>query len=201
MAEGTTLTFTNHAHATDNPNNALVFSLLNAPGGATLTNNSPTSGVFTWTPTAAQALTPSYTIREIVTEPATSGSNYQDFQVTVTRTNDCAQLDEFLAAVQQGGYFLLSNCTTIVLSNAVTISNSVTLDAGSNNVTIAGQRLAQLFTVLPGVTNFTLRGLTLSGGQNANGGSLYISPGAVVVLTNCTFAGSRAAWGQRSGRQ
>ena len=40
--------------------------------------------------------------------------------------------------------------------------------------------------------NFTLRGLTLSGGQDASGGSLYISQGAAAVLTNCTFVGNRA---------
>ncbi len=159
VAEGTTLIFTNHAHATDNPANALVFSLVDAPSGATITNNTPTSGVFTWTPTSAQALNPVYTIREIVTEPGTSGSNYQDFQVTVTRTNNCAQLDAFLAAVEQGGYFLLSNCTAIVLSSPLTISTSVTLDAGTNNVTIAGNNLFRLFNVLPGVANFTLRGI------------------------------------------
>ena len=192
VAEGTTLTFTNHAQATDNPANALVFSLIDAPGGASLSNNTPTSAVFTWTPTAAQALTPTYTIREMVTEPSASATNYQDFQVTVTRTNNCAQLADFLAAVQRGGYFLLSNCTTIVLSNTLTISNSVTLDAGTNNVTISGNSLFRLFTVLPGVTNFTLRGLTLSGGQDPSGGGLFISQGAVVVLTNCTFVGNRA---------
>ena len=192
VAEGTTLIFTNHAHATDNPANALVFSLVNAPGGASITNNSPTNGVFTWTPTAAQALIPSYTIRELVTEPSASVSNYQDFQVTITRTNDCAEIAQFLAAVQQGGYFMLSNCTTIVLTNTLTISNSVTLDAGTNNVTIAGNNLFRLFTILPGVT-LTLRGITLSGGQDPNGGGLYISQGAVVVLTNCTLAGNLAA--------
>jgi hypothetical protein len=192
VAEGTTLIFTNHAHATDNTNNALLFSLTNAPAGASMTNNTPTSGVFTWTPTAAEALNSSYTIREIVTEPSASASNYQDFQVTITRTNDCSEIAQFLAAVQQGGYFLLSNCTTIVLSNTLTISNSVTLDAGTNNVTIAGSNLFGLFTILPGVTNFTLRGLTLSGGQTPNGGALYIGQNAVVVLTNCTFAGNFA---------
>ena len=192
ITEGTTLIFTNSAHATDNPTNALVFGLLNAPSGATLTNNSPTSGVFTWTPTAAQAVTPSYTIREVVTEVSTSSNSFQDFQVTVTRTNDCAQLDAFLAAVQQGGYFLLSNCTTIVLTNTLTISNNLTLDAGASSVTIAGNNLSRLFTVLPGVTNFTLRGITLSGGQDVSGGGLYISQGAVAVLTNCTFVGNRA---------
>jgi hypothetical protein len=196
VAEGTTLVFTNSAHATDNLNNPLLFRLVSAPSGATLTNNSLTSGVFTWTPTSAQAATPSYTLREIVTEVGGSGSNYQDFQVTLFRTNNCADLDKFLAAVQQGGYFLLSNCTTIVLTNALTISKSVTLDAGASRVTIAGQGNSRLFTVLPGVTNFTLQGLTLSGGlsggQDANGGSIYISSGAVVKLTNCTFTGNGA---------
>jgi hypothetical protein len=192
VTEGATLVFTNGAHATDNATNALVFSLLNAPSGATLTNNGATSGVFAWTPTAAQAVTPSYTIRELVTEPSTSASSFQDFQITVTRTNNCAQLDAFLAAVEGGGTFVLSNCTTIVLTNTLTISNNVTLDAGTNNVTIAGNNLFRLFTVLPGVTSFTLRGLTLSGGQAASGGSLYISQGAAVTLTNCTFVGNRA---------
>ena len=193
VAEGMTLIFTNHAQAADNPSAPLWFRLINEPSGATLTNNSLTSGVFTWTPTAAQAATPSYTLREIVTEVGGSGSNYQDFQVTIVRTNNCADLDAFLAAVQQGGYFLISNCTTIVLSNTLTISNSnTTLDGGTKNVTIAGNNLLRLFTVLPGVTNFTLRGLTLSGGRATHGGSLYINPGAVVMLTNCTFAGNGA---------
>jgi hypothetical protein len=60
-------------------------------------------------------------------------------------------------------------------------------------VTISGNNLARLFTVMPGVTNFTLNGLTISGGQDANGGGLYIDQGATVVLTNCTFTGNRAA--------
>ena len=62
----------------------------------------------------------------------------------------------------------------------------------TNNVTIAGNNLFRLFTVLPGVTNFTLSGITLSGGQDTNGGSIYISSGAVVTMTNCTFIGNSA---------
>ena len=119
-------------------------------------------------------------------------TNYTNFQVTVTLTNDCAQLEEILAAAQQGEYVPLSNCRTIVLTNTLRISKSVTLDAGTNNVTITGNRLCRLFTVLPGVTNFTLRGITLSGGQNTNGGGIYISSGAVVTLTDCTFIGNSA---------
>jgi hypothetical protein len=192
VLEGKTLIFTNHARATDDSTRPLVFSLVNAPSGATLTNNSSTSGIFTWTPTSAQAAIPIYTIREVVTAQSGSGSNYQDFQVTVTRTNNCAQLDELLAAIQAGGYFMLSNCATLVLSNALTIANNVTLDAGTNRVTIAGAGQDRLFTVLSGVTNFTLKGLILSGGQSASGGALYISAGAQVRLTNCVLAGNSA---------
>jgi hypothetical protein len=191
VAEGTLLTFTSTAHATDNPNSLLVFRLLNPPAGASITNNSLTSGVFTWTPTAAQAATPFYTIREIVTEPSTSASNYQDFQVTVTLTNDCSQFSDFLAAVAQGGYFLLTNCSTIVLTDTLTISKSLILDGGSSGVTIAGNNLVRLFTVLPGA-NLTLYGLTLQGGSNANGGAIYISPGGGVMMTNCILVGNSA---------
>ena len=193
VAEGTTLSFTSTAHDVASPATPLVFSLVNAPAGASISNNTLTSGVFTWTPTSDQALNPVYTIREVVTEPSTLTTNFQDFQVTVTRSTDCAQLDAFLAAVLQGGYFMLSNCSTIVLTNTLIISKSVTLDAGTNAVAIAGNNLSRLFTVLPGVTNFTLRGLTLSGGQDpTGGGALYVNQGAVAVLTNCLIIGNSA---------
>ena len=191
VAEGTLLTFTSTAHATDNPNSLLVFRLLNPPTGASITNNSLTSGVFTWTPTAAQAATPYYSIREVVTEPSTSASNYQDFQVTVTLTNDCSQYDQFLEAVATGGYFPLTNCSTIVLTNTLTVSKSLILDGGSSGVTISGNSLSRLFTVLPGA-NLTLYGLTLQGGSNASGGAIYISSGAGVLMTNCILRGNSA---------
>jgi hypothetical protein len=191
VAEGTLLTFTSTAHATDNPNSPLVFSLLNPPDGASIVNDGLTSGVFTWTPTAAQAATPFYTIREVVTELSTSATNYQDFQVTVTLTNDCSQYDQFLAAVAQGGYFLLTNCSTIVLTNTLTISKSLILDGGSSGVTISGNNAARLFTVMPRA-NLTLYGLTLQGGSNTSGGAIYISPGAGALMTNCVLVGNGA---------
>jgi hypothetical protein len=188
---GTTLTFTAFATNTDGSANALTFSLdpVAAAAGATITTINSTSGLFQWTPTVGGHYD---NVQVIVTEAVTSLSATQAFSVDVLLTNNCAQLDQFLAAVQHGGYFMLSNCTTIVLTNTLTISNNVVLDAGTNSVTISGNNLVRLFTVLPGVTNFTLNGLTVSGGQDPNGGGIYISPGAMVVLTNCTFTGNLA---------
>ena len=41
VAEGTLLTFTSTAHATDNPDSPLVFSLLNPPAGASIDQQQP----------------------------------------------------------------------------------------------------------------------------------------------------------------
>jgi hypothetical protein len=49
--EGTPLTFTASATDADLPANTLTYSLLGAPGGASINT---ASGVFTWTPTEAQ---------------------------------------------------------------------------------------------------------------------------------------------------
>jgi hypothetical protein len=49
---GTLLTFTASATDADLPANILTYSLINAPGGAAI---HPTTGQFTWTPSAAQA--------------------------------------------------------------------------------------------------------------------------------------------------
>ncbi len=48
----TNLSFTAHATDVDLPAQTLTFSLVGAPAGATI---NPTTGVFSWTPTAAQA--------------------------------------------------------------------------------------------------------------------------------------------------
>ena len=98
---------------------------------------------------------------------------------------------DFLAAVAQGGYFPLTNCSTIVLSNTLTISNDLVLDGGSSGVTLAGNNLLRLFTVLPGA-NLTLYGLNLVSGSNASGGAIYVSSGAGVLMTNCIVAGNSA---------
>lgn len=84
VTEGNLLTFT-HA-ATDPDLNALTYSLLGAPVGATVTNN----GVFTWTPTEAQG--PSTNdLSMIVTDNGTpSLSATQTFSIFVLETNNFA---------------------------------------------------------------------------------------------------------------
>src|ERR1035437_7487600 len=196
ITSGMTLTFTAFATNTDNSANALTFSLdtNTVAAGATITNITPTNGLFQWTPAAAQAGFV-YEMRVIVTELSTPPvSTTQAFSVNVLLTNNCSQYTQFLAAVA-GGYVPLTNCPTLVLSNTITISNSVILDAVSGSVTIAGNNLLRLFTVLPGAS-LTLNGVTLQGGSSDRGGAIYNS--GTVVLSNCVVAGNGAVGGNGS---
>src|SRR5206468_1872272 len=70
-------------------------------------------------------------------------------------------------------------------------TSDVSLDSSGKTVTLSGTNGFQLFTVQPGVS-FTLKGLTLSGGRETNGGALYVGSGATVILSNCTLAGNSA---------
>jgi len=184
---GQLLSITNSAQTTDGTSNALIFSLdSDAPSGASI---NPITGVFTWTPTADQVDT--FAISIIVTEPATSLSDTQVFTVNVIVTNNCAGLDDFLAAVAAGGIVDLTNCPTLVLSNTLTIANEVTLDAGTNTVVITGNKLVRLFTVLS-TGSLTLNGVTLSGGQSTNGGAIFVEEGGTVTISNCVFQSNSA---------
>src|ERR1019366_8319034 len=197
---GTMLQFYTYATNTDNSTNFIRFTLdPSSPTNATLTNylstiitnatstNGYFVGNFTWTPDLSQV--GPHPMKAIATEPATSLSATQDFSVNVILTNNCSQYTQFLAAVAEGGYVPLTNCPTLVLSNTITIATNVFLDAVSGSVTIAGNNLLRLFTVLPGAS-LTLNGVTLQGGSSDRGGAIYNS--GTVVLSNCVVAGNNA---------
>src|SRR5437870_4028122 len=100
---------------------------------------------------------------------------------------------DLLDALDGGGLVTFTNDCSITLSAPIIIDLDTTIDAQGHQVTISGGDLTLLFQVEPDVTSFTAIGLTLSGGQNTNGGALYIYEGATVVLSNCTFQANTAA--------
>ena len=191
---GMTLTLTAFATNTDGSANALTFSLgTNAlAAGATIANSTPTNGLFQWTPSAAQTGFV-YPMEVIVTEQTNPPlSTTQTLTVNVILTNNCVQYDQVLLAAANGGTVTLTNCPTLVVSDTIVVTASnVVLNGISNNVTIAGNNLMRLFTVLPGAS-LTLNGLTLLGGQSDNGGAIYNTAGGTVMLSNCVFAGNSA---------
>jgi len=189
VALGGTLTFTANAHNTDGSANALIFSLdPDAPDGADI---DPDTGVFTWTPTLDQA--GDSRIGVIVTEDTIDQlTAEQFFTVTVLLTNACPGYADFVAAVTNGGYVPLPDCPTIILSNTLVVTKDVTIDAGANPVLISANNLLRLFTVLAPAT-LTLNGMTLSGGQSANGGAIWVQAGASAVITDCVFSKNAAS--------
>jgi general secretion pathway protein D len=86
---------------------------------------------------------------------------------------------------------LLTNCSSLALTNTVVISNSVTIMA-ETNVIIAGNNLTRLFTVQAG-GSLTLSNLTLQSGRSTTGGAIYIDQGGSVTSYNCIFQGNTAA--------
>jgi len=185
---GGTLTFTASARTTDGTTNALTFSLdPDAPANASI---NAASGAFTWTPTVDQ--TGDSTIGVIVTENSNPPLTDEQFvTVSVVLTNNCAGYDDFVAAVTQGGVVTLPDCPVIVLSDTLIVANDTTIDAGDSSVMIAGNNLLRLFTVLSPAT-LTLNGLTLSGGQETNGGAIFVEAGAQAVISDCIFQGNVA---------
>lgn len=84
MAEKTTLTFTNNASDPDQPSQTLIYSLSNAPAGASI---GASSGIFSWTPTEAQGPSTN-SITVIVTDNGTPPmSAAQTFNVIVQESN------------------------------------------------------------------------------------------------------------------
>jgi hypothetical protein len=104
---------------------------------------------------------------------------------------DC--LEATLRAAMAGGgtvLFVNGNCS-LTLGAPLTIQTDTVLDAGTNQITLSASNQFRVFTVAPSI-HFEMRGITVTAGQNAIGGALYIDTNAVVLLTNCTFLSNRA---------
>jgi hypothetical protein len=112
IAELTTLTVTNTATDSDLPANALSYSLVTAPTGATIS----TSGIINWTPTEAQG-PGTNTFTTVVTDngvPPLSATN--SFVVTVNEVNSAPVL-----AAQANRSITAS--TTLIVTNTATDSD------------------------------------------------------------------------------
>src|SRR5215472_16256646 len=92
--------------------------------------------------------------------------------------------DDLLNALFGGGDVTFEEDCSITITAPITIDSDTTIDAQGHNVTISGGGQVLVFEIEPGV-NFSLIGLTITGGVNTNGGALYINDSATVLLTNC----------------
>jgi hypothetical protein len=122
---------------------------------------------------------------------------------------DCNELS-LRAAMAGGGKITLDCDGPIILTSPLVVSNGVSLDAASHNVSLSGSNATRLFVVMPGVT-LTLRRLALVNGlargtdgglgqpgESAQGGAVCNSNG-VLNAYDCTFEAHRAQGGSGGG--
>jgi hypothetical protein len=88
IAEAATLIVTNTATDNDVPTNALTYSLLSPPSGATINSN----GVITWTPTEAQGPSTTTITTRVVDNGSPPLSATNSFVVVVTEVNSAPTL-------------------------------------------------------------------------------------------------------------
>src|SRR4029077_357328 len=103
---------------------------------------------------------------------------------------DCSE-GGFLAALQTDNQALFIDDCSITISAPVSIIADTVIDAQGHNVSISGDNQFLVFEIQSGV-NLTISGVTITGGQNTNGGAMFVYDGSVVVLSNCTLTANQA---------
>src|SRR5215468_6686992 len=102
---------------------------------------------------------------------------------------DCSE-GGFLLALESGEALFIDDCS-ITITAPISITTNTVIDAQGHNVSINGDNQFLVFEIQSSV-NLTISGVTITGGQNTNGGAMFIYDGSVVVLSNCTVAGNQA---------
>ncbi len=100
------------------------------------------------------------------------------------------------AALAGGGTVTFACSGTITLSAEIVIAADTTIDGSGQDVTISGNDAVRVFIVNEGVT-FNLLGLTISHGLvvGDDGGGIYNGGRSTVNVSNCTFSGNSAEYG------
>ncbi|MFO0822011.1 MAG: putative Ig domain-containing protein [Gemmataceae bacterium] len=121
--------------------------------------------------------------------------------LTVTNLNgntSSGSLRGVLASASSGDTIVFDSSLkngTITLGGAVSLNTNVTIDGGSNNITISGATFYPVFIVNSGTT--TIENLSVTNGNGANngsqGGGLYVRSGADVTLANVSISNSRSS--------
>src|SRR5215468_5375452 len=102
---------------------------------------------------------------------------------------DCSE-GGFLLALESGEALFIDDCS-ITITAPISITTNTVIDAQGHNVSINGDNQFLVFEIQSSV-NLTISGVTITGGQNTNGGAMFIYDGSVVVLSNCTLTANQA---------
>jgi hypothetical protein len=102
---------------------------------------------------------------------------------------DCSE-EGLLDALASNEALFTEDCS-ITLTGPIPISEDTVIDAQGHNVSISGDNQFLVFEISSNAS-LTISGVTITGGQNTNGGAFFVYEGCVLVLSNCTLAGNQA---------
>jgi len=166
FAENTLLTVTNSATDSDLPAQVLTYTLVSAPGGASITTN----GVITWMPTEAQGPSTN-TIATAISDGVASVTN--SFSVIVTEVNTSPS---FVATPVN---------TNINEGVTLTVTNNAT------DVDVPAQTLTYTLVTAPAGASITTNGVITwtpgeAQGPSTNAIATAVSDGVVIVTNSFT---------------
>jgi hypothetical protein len=103
---------------------------------------------------------------------------------------DCSRQGLLDAIIFDGEALFTEDCN-ITIDAPISITNDVVIDAQGFNVSISGSNQFLIFEITSNAS-LTISGVTITGGQNTNGGAFFVHDGCALTLTECTLAGNQA---------
>ncbi|MCX6928863.1 MAG: hypothetical protein NT154_37485 [Verrucomicrobia bacterium] len=120
--------------------------------------------------------------------------------VTSTADAGAGSLREAVALVESGATIIfasnLSGQTILLTSGAVLLTNNLSIDASAlpGGATVSGNSTSGIFSVGAGVA-VSLAGLTLTSGNQYDGGAIYSAAGTSLTVSRYTLSGNTAVEG------
>src|SRR5215831_416084 len=99
---------------------------------------------------------------------------------------DCSR-QGLLDAIAIDGEALFTEDCSITIDAPISIKEDTIIDAQGFNVSISGSNQFLVFEITSNA-NLTISGVTITGGQNTNGGAFFVYDGCVLNLSECTLA-------------
>jgi hypothetical protein len=103
---------------------------------------------------------------------------------------DCSQ-QGLIDALSFDGQALFTEDCSITLSDPISINLDTVIDAQGHNVSISGDNQFLVFEIQSNAS-LTISGVTITSGQNTNGGAFFVYSDGTLVLSNCTLIGNQA---------
>ena len=122
----------------------------------------------------------------------------------VTTINDVVDSTDGLISLREAITVYASNGATVTFSSALhgktltlkselLVEKSITIDGGSNNITVSGGNAVRVIKVAGSDSaTYTIKNLTITKGNDTHGSGVYVASGSANII-NCTITGNKSS--------